>query len=419
MKFIHAADIHLDSPFAGLADRAGAAAERLRHSTRQALTNLVDYALENAIDFVVIAGDLYDGDWPHFATGLFFVQEMARLGRAGIPVYVLHGNHDAASQITRRLVLPENVSVFPAKAPHTHLIRAHHVALHGQSFATAAVTNNLARGYPEARPGCFNIGVLHTAASGRDGHAAYAPCQPADLLAKGYDYWALGHVHAREVLHEFPHIIFAGNLQGRSIRETGAKGFTVVTVEAQKVVAVEAVEADVVRWARIALGADGCADLDAVLTNARRGLADALAAADGRPVVARVVVSGRTALDGWLKDHPEELLAQVRATASAVGADLWIEKAVVASLPLHDLEAAAARPDAIGALLRAAEALRSDPDARAGLETELATIITKLPDLVRHQAFPGGRIDADTLTSLIEDAKVVLTSRLLDDRDEA
>lgn len=418
MKFIHAADIHLDSPFAGLTDAAAAPVERLKGCTRQALTALVDYALENAIDFVVIAGDLYDGDWRDYTTGLFLVKQMGRLAQARIPVYLLYGNHDAESRITKGLTLPENVFVFPAKAPHTYILRDLKVALHGQSFATAAVTDNLARAYPPARPGHFNIGVLHTA-GGRDGHANYAPCQPAELIAKGYDYWALGHVHTREVLHAFPHIVFAGNLQGRNIRETGAKGFTVVTVAEHKVVDVDAVAADVVRWVRLIVAVAADADLDALQAQVRAELAEAVRQADGRLLVVRLVLSGRTALHGWLKDHPDTLAAELRASASSVSADLWIEQVVVATETLHDLEAAADRPDAVGTLLRAAGALATDPAATAALEAELAEVIAKLPDDVRSQAYPGGRLAADDLAALIDEAKVVLAGRLLDDVTEA
>ena len=419
MKFIHAADIHLDSPFAGLTDAAAAPVERLKGCTRQALTAVVDYALENAIDFVVIAGDLYDGDWRDYTTGLFFVKEMGRLARARIPVYLLYGNHDAESRITKGLVLPENVFVFPAKAPHTHVIRDLKVALHGQSFATAVVTDNLARAYPQARAGHFNIGVLHTSATGRAGHAPYAPCQPAELVAKGYDYWALGHVHAREVLQEFPHIVFAGNLQGRNIRETGAKGFTVVTVAEHKVIDVEAVAADVVRWARLVLAAGSCTDLEALWAQARADLAEAVRRADGRLLIVRPVLTGRTALHGWLKEHPDTLAAELRAAASAVSADLWIEQVVVETETRHDLAAAARRPDAVGALLQAADGLLAEPAAHAALEAELAEVIAKLPDDVRHQAYPGGRLAADALAALIDEAKVVIAGRLLDDPGEA
>ena len=192
--------------------------------TRDAFTNLIDAAIEEQVDFVVIAGDLYDGNWKDYNTGHFFVREMGRLNKALIPVYLLFGNHDAESEMTRRLTFPPNVHVFDAMRPVTHRIEALHVALHGRSFKDAATIENLAVDYPDPVPGWLNIGVLHTALEGYAAHARYAPCSLAELTAKGYDYWALGHVHEHAVLQQDPWVVFPGNLQGRHIRETGPRG---------------------------------------------------------------------------------------------------------------------------------------------------------------------------------------------------
>jgi len=414
VRFIHTADIHLDSPFAGLSDKTDAPVERLKGSTRRALSNLVDYAIQEAIDFVVVAGDLYDGDWKDYPTGLFFVEQMSRLGRASIPVYVLHGNHDAQSKITRSLTMPENVYVFPAKRPHTHHLREHHVALHGQSFPTPAVADNLARTYPEAVRGCFNIGVLHTAAGGREGHANYAPCAVDDLLAKDYDYWALGHVHAREVVHEHPHVVFPGNLQGRNIRETGSKGFTVVTVEEQCIKTVEHVPADVVRWSRADVDATGCIDTDEAIGRAAKVFADEAEKADGRLLVLRVTFAGRTGLDGYFRDHPDALLADCRATASAVSEDIWIEKIRAETTAVHDVNLAASRPDAIGALVRSVDDLKEDHAGLAALAAELEKLLTRMPEELGRDAASIKQLDGDRLAAIVEDAKVLLVNRLLE-----
>ena len=135
---------------------------------------------------------------------------MGRLNNAGIPVYLLQGNHDAESQITRRLELPENVHLFSSRKPQTFEPDELSVALHGQSFRQRNVTENLALVYPDPVSGAFNIGVLHTGLGGMGGHENYAPCLLGDLVNKGYDYWALGHVHQAEVLHKQPHIVFPG-----------------------------------------------------------------------------------------------------------------------------------------------------------------------------------------------------------------
>ncbi len=193
-KFIHTADIHLDSPLRGLSRYEGAPVERLRGATREAFCNLVQFAIDEEVQFVIIAGDLFDGDWKDYNTGLFFASQMSKLRENEIRVFIVSGNHDAASAITRKLHYPDNVRFFISDSPEAIRIEEIGVALHGQSFAQRDVTNNLAANYPSAEPDYYNIGVLHTALNGREGHAGYAPCSIADLSAKNYDYWALGHV---------------------------------------------------------------------------------------------------------------------------------------------------------------------------------------------------------------------------------
>lgn len=174
MRFIHCADIHLDSPLRGLERYEGAPVEAVRGATRRAFENLIQAALRERVDFVVIAGDLYDGDWPDFNTGLFFAKGMAQLGESGIPVYIVRGNHDAASKLTRALPLPKNVHLFPDRAPKTPTDEHLGLTVHGQSFANAAVLDDLAAAYPGAVRGYINLGVLHTSLTGRPGHDNYA-----------------------------------------------------------------------------------------------------------------------------------------------------------------------------------------------------------------------------------------------------
>ena len=214
MKYIHTADLHLDSPLRGLSAYADAPAERLRTATRDAFHNLVTQAIDEQVDFMVIAGDVYDGDWKDFNTGLFFIRQMGRLRHAGILVYLLYGNHDADSEMTRGLELPDNVHVFSSRKAETFRIETRKVALHGRSFKVAATTDNLLPGYPDPVAGWLNIGVLHTALEGNAEHARYAPCSVAELQAKGYQYWALGHVHEHWVQRGDVTMAYPGNLQG-------------------------------------------------------------------------------------------------------------------------------------------------------------------------------------------------------------
>jgi exonuclease SbcD len=193
MKFLHAADIHLDSPLAGPRARADLPDRVIHHCTRRAFSAMVDLARDEDVAFVVIAGDLYDGDWKDFSTGLFFAEEMRRLAR---PCFLLRGNHDARSVITRNLRPPENVREFSSRTCETFHLPDLSVALHGHSFPNRSVPEDFSASCAEPAAGLVNIGVLHTSAEDPGEHEVYSPCSVAGLTLKGYDYWALGHCHA-------------------------------------------------------------------------------------------------------------------------------------------------------------------------------------------------------------------------------
>src|SRR3974390_1395346 len=135
ITFLHAADIHLDSPLNGLERYENAPVDRIRGATRRAFTRLIDLAIDKRVDFVLLAGDLYDGDWRDYNTGLFLARELRRLRDCHIPVFLIAGNHDAANKMTRSLRLPDNVRFFSQDRPETVALDALDVAIHGQSFA--------------------------------------------------------------------------------------------------------------------------------------------------------------------------------------------------------------------------------------------------------------------------------------------
>jgi len=385
-RFIHTADIHLDSPLRGLTRHEGTAAERIRSATRIAFDGLIAEAIDQQVAFVVIAGDLYDGNWKDFHTGLFFSHQMGRLAQAGIRVFVLHGNHDAESQITRRLQLPDCVKVFSHRKAETFVLEDLKVALHGQSFPQPAVTENLVQGYPEPRAGCFNIGVLHTALGGMGEHENYAPCGLDELVAKGYQYWALGHVHQGQVLHEHPHVVFPGNLQGRHIREIGAKGAHLVTVEGGEVVDLSTLHTDVVRWSRLSVPIEACRSVDDVLGSMRAALERAAAAeADGRLLACRVEITGQTPLHGALRGTAEQLLAEAQAAALGLGEDVaWIEKVAIETTPMPVSDDADPE-NALGVLRGLLAEASRDPDLLAQLGEKLGEFARKLPADLRHE----------------------------------
>lgn len=384
-RFVHASDIHLDSPLKGLAGYDGGASERIRSATREAFDNLIGQVIDEEASFFIIAGDLFDGEWRDYQTGLFFVRQMGRLGQARIPVYVLQGNHDAESTITRRLVLPGNVSLFSARKPETFRLSQLGVALHGQSFRQRDVMDNLVAGYPGKTAGMFNIGVAHTGLGGLGGHANYAPCTIDDLLNKGYDYWALGHVHQASILHEQPYVVFPGNLQGGHIRETGPKGACLVTVEDGDVSDLVPLYVDVVRWALVSVAVDGCDGIEDVADRLRDAIAAAVTThGDGRLLACRIEFRGRTDIHDRLLVSAEYLLAEARAAALGLGEEAaWVERVVVATEPAVDPATAGNREDALGELQRILGDAFNDAALLEALKADIGELVRKLPHDLR------------------------------------
>ena len=371
----------------GLDRYDGAPADEIRGATRKALGNLVALAIEEDIDFVILAGDLFDGDWPDFNTGLFFVQQMARLGQRNIPVYAVRGNHDAESKITRKLPWPQNVHFFSSRKPESIVIDNLDVVIHGQSFATQKVIDDLALGYPPAVSGKINIGVLHTSLDGREGHATYAPTSLNVLISRGYDYWALGHVHKREVVSATPLIVFSGNTQGRHIKETGSKGCELVTIEGG-ILRTEHRSLDVLRWHSIEVDVMGATDIGEVLERTRKALEGAVAIAEDRLAAVRVSIVGRADVHKVIATQLDAFREQVRALAIEVGQDsVWVEKVKVTTAEPVDLAALKERSDPLGELMHQLEILASgDRQALEALATELQLLRQKLPAEVAESA---------------------------------
>jgi exonuclease SbcD len=413
-KFLHAADIHLDSPLKGLQRYEGAPIEEIRGATRQALCNLVQLAIDQKVNFVLIAGDLYDGDWRDHLTGLFFVSEMARLRDAGIPVFLISGNHDAANRMTRSLRLPENVFRFSTKKPETHSLDDFGVSIHGQGFDNPACSENLARAYPPRIPAHFNIGLLHTSAAGSQAHAAYAECGYDDLRAKEYDYWALGHIHQRSCVWGDRRIHFSGNIQGRHVRETGAKGCLVVTVDDRHEADVHFEPLDVLRWERSLIDASNANDPYAVVEKTTSTLAELVAAAGGRPIAVRLEVTGGCRAHERLVSEHDRWTNEIRAAVHDLGrGNVWIEKVKFQTSPEHGADTL---PDEgpLGELIEYISQSRHDEGTFAKLSEELTDLARRLPGEFRELDGFGRLDDPESLLPLLEQVQPLLVGRLLD-----
>jgi len=412
LKLLHAADLHLDSPLRGLSGYEGAPEAEIRGATRGALENLVQLALDESVGAVLLAGDIYDGDWNDYNTGLFFRRQMSRLGESGIKVYLVSGNHDAASNISRQLSLPPNVHVFSQHEPETAVAADLGIAVHGQGYAKRDVTDNLAANYPPPLAGLFNIGLLHTALTGREGHVTYAPCTKNQLADRGYDYWALGHVHTREEVSDEPWIVFPGNLQGRFAKETGPKGATLVTVDdGLRVVSVEPRTLDVVRWEHLEVDAADATGVPELCDLVRAAMAGARDAAGDRLLAVRVSAVGTSAAHAALWRGRADFAAEVRALANEFDR-VWVEKVRPATKPPREPADLAGLLDTVADLRRGAAGLRADPEALAAL-IAAAPLSDKLPHDVRtpEQLFLG---DPDWSAALFDSAVDQLLAMLED-----
>jgi DNA repair protein SbcD/Mre11 len=374
--FLHAADIHLDSPLIGLSQHEEAPTETIRVATRTALTRLVDFAIAEKVDFVLIAGDLYDGDWKDFGTGISFNNEMRRLESQQIPVYLIYGNHDAESRVTKSLKLQDNVHVFPTKQPETVQHPTLPVSVHGQGFATPSVTENLAEDYPLPTDNHYNIGLLHTNLGEREGQGNYAPSSLPQLVAHGYDYWALGHIHIREIHHQNPHVVYSGNTQGRHVKETGPKGCYLVTVnddlETSKC---DFVALDSVRWENLPVDCSGLASEHELLEAIRSQLNVSLTEADGRLLAVRLTLTGNTELHELLHAEHSRLRAECQSIGLDIDAELiWIEDLRLKTRTLINPEELAKQDDLTAFVL---EALKEfDPST---LPAAVETLMRKIP----------------------------------------
>ncbi|MEB2844599.1 DNA repair exonuclease [Rhizobiales bacterium RZME27] len=384
-RFVHTADIHLDSPLRSLALRNAELAELIGGATRQALVAIVDLCLDEKVDALVIAGDLYDGDQTSMKTARFLAGQMERLHQAGIAVYTIRGNHDALSRITQELVLPPSVKVFGGKAEVVEIeANGLAVAIHGLSFSKQQAPDSFLPKYRPPVSGAVNIGIMHTSLAGAPGHDVYAPCSTADLHASGFDYWALGHIHQRTDHAGSRTVIMPGMPQGRDINEAGEKTVSLVTVADDLTVVVEERLTSIAQFERLPV------DLTALTEwrDAAAAIETALAAQRGKTasqhLVARLRLFGETPLSFRLRRDIDLMLAEAEQRGERLG-DTWIEKLELDVRPPGETEQATADPVIeLGHLMRSDVIVR--PSFRDGICDMVREMLADLPAESRHFA---------------------------------
>jgi DNA repair exonuclease SbcCD nuclease subunit len=327
-RFVHAADIHLDSPLRSLALRDPELAELIGNATRRAFINIIDLCLTEQVDALLLAGDLYDGDQTSMKTARFLAEQLRRLHEAGIQTFVIRGNHDALSRITKELTLPDTVLLFGGRADAIAVDRRETgfaVSVHGISFARAHAPESLLPRFKPPTEGAVNIALLHTSLAGAPGHDPYAPCALADLDAAGFDYWALGHIHKRSVVQGRAAVVMAGMPQGRDINESGAKSVTLVTIADDRSVHIEERVTSVAQFELASVDLTGIEDWRDMVAGMTKTLQSVRDLVPSEHLVARLRFTGTTRLAWRLRRDRDLLKAEAADRAFVIGKS-WIDK---------------------------------------------------------------------------------------------
>jgi DNA repair exonuclease SbcCD nuclease subunit len=402
-RFVHTADVHLDSPLKSLALRDAALADRVAAATRGAFARTVDLCLAERVDALLIAGDLYDGGQTSMTTARFVADQFDRLHAAGVRTLIVRGNHDALSKVSRVLEPPPSVTVFGARGGTVRMeAGALAVAVHGLSFREAQAPESLLPRYPAPAPGAVNIGLMHTSLNGAPGHDVYAPCALGDLQAWGYAYWALGHLHARAEYPGAAHVVMPGMPQARDMGEAGAKSVTLGLIDDAGRVTTAARAVALADFARVTVDAGGAA-WDGVLTRLRAAVRRAREAATAPDLVLRLTLAGAgSTAPRLLRDR--DLLAEEAARAAE---GVWIE----------GVEVGGAAPAAVGAgaLADLAAILAADvlpaPGFAARAAAEAAALAAALPADLRT-LFGAGEPDPALLQALAAEGTAAVLAAL-------
>jgi len=434
IRFLHTGDLHLDSPVTGLISEAPSdVLAVLRDATTAAWRNVIRTALDERVDFLLVAGDVFENASPTLLGQTRFRDGLAELAAAGVRSYVVHGNHDPLDGRTwaPSLAWPEAVHRFGTDAgewvAHERDGRTL-VHVHGRSYPRAAVTDNYAAAYRAQPDAPFSIGLLHANVGDRPGHGNYAPCSIEDLRAAGMDYWALGHIHQPGQILDDPPALYCGITQGRDPGELGARGCWLVEASADRSVTAGFVATDVVRWLPLTIPIGDLADDESLLRSARDAIGVALDAADGRSLIVRVALTGRGPLHstlrrpGYLEDL-RELLNEDRAARPPFA---WVESVRDLTRAEVDLDTRRDAPDFVGDFLRTVAAARrsrrtTDPDEHERWRAELRAAVAPLYDdnPRGRRTLRDGRPDDEALIGELLDEAEALGIDLLIGAEEA
>ena len=420
IRFVHAADLHLDSPFVGIKAVAPENVARTLHdATFAAYENIIELCIDERVDALLIAGDVYDSTDRSLRAQLKFVDGLNQLNEAGIRSFVCHGNHDPLDGWEARLDYPSGCTRFGAefKAVPVFEDDPGRAVVHGISYPTRDVYDNLVPRLGTVDPNTFSIGLMHANVDGNANHAAYAPCSLADLVFSGISYWALGHVHTRQVLSDrSPTVVYPGNSQGRHPNETGARGVYLVDVDDDGNVNLDFRAVDTVRWERIDLDVSDMETEQDLRDGLHQCMETALTEAEGRSVVLRTALVGRGGLHSALRqpNFIQDLIDDLTLEWAQRSPFAWCERSEDETAPPFNREERLGGSDFLAEVLKTADHAKQDPETVARLRVGL-------DDLYQHRRYRRLLADDapedDDLAALIDEAEAIVVDLLAGDDD--
>ena len=414
-RFIHAADLHLDSPFTGI--RAAApenVVKTLYSATFDSYRNIIDLCIAERVDALLVAGDIYDGADRSLRAQRAFIEGLQRLDAAGIRSFVCHGNHDPLDGWEAHLSYPDSCHRFGADFEAVPLFpdEPERALVYGISYPTRDVYENLVQRLGEVDSSAFTISLLHANVGTNTGHAAYASCSLDDLVRSGIDYWALGHVHTRQVLHEpAPTVVYPGNSQGRHPNESGARGVYLVEVDAAGAVSLTFHATDTVRWERASIDISGMETEQDLLNEIDDAVQNLQDGAQGRSVVARITLNGRGQMNQSLRrpNAVGDILEVVNEEWAGQQPFVWCERIEDETGAAIDREVLRAGEDFLAEVLRTADLLKENPDSfRDGL--------ADLYEHARHRRYLDAFTDEE-IAALLDEAENLAVGLLVEEDD--
>ena len=393
IRFVHAADLHLDSPFVGIKAAApDNVASALHGATFAAYENIIKLCIDEQVDALLIAGDVYDSADRSLRAQLKFVDGLRRLDDAGIRSFVCHGNHDPLDGWEARLDYPPRCTRFGSvfEAVPVFENEPGRAVVHGISYPTRDVNENLVPRLGAVDPDTFSIGLMHANVGNRSGHNPYAPCSQDDLERTGINYWALGHVHTREVLStQSPTVVYPGNSQGKHPNETGARGVYLVDVDDGGTVNLDFKAVDTVRWERPVLDIFRMETEQDLRDGLHQSMESALAEAEGRSVVLRITLTGRGGTHSALRqpNFIQDLIDDLTGEWSRRSPFAWCERIEDETRPSFNRQERIKGFDFLAEVLKTSDRAKDDDDMRARMRKGLS-------DLYQHQHYSrasGGR----------------------------